>query len=182
MEGVPPIPDPFLLGSMVTRLLLGLALAASASAQSADRTVAGTVRDSSGAVIPGARLEALNTRTGVLTRTTTNEQGVYSFASLNTGTYRLAAMNDGFKSSAIDNLRLEVGARLSLDLTLEVATAGTQLEVVATEAKLDLSQAYLSAKPSGSRAIGPNIYPIAWQPIRCIVRAKQCYTASGAGE
>ncbi len=126
---------------MVTRLLLGIALAASASAQSADSIVAGTVRDSSGAVIPGARLEALNTRTGVLTRATTNPQGVYAFPSLNTGTYRLSAMNDGFKSSIIDNLRLEVGARLSLDLTLELATAGTQLEVVANEAKLDMAQA-----------------------------------------
>ena len=126
---------------MLIRALLLLLLAPAAWAQSSDGAIAGTVRDSSGAIIPAARLEATNTRTGVVTRVTTNAQGLYSFAALGVGDYRLTAVSDGFKTSALSGIRLEVGARLSLDLTLEVATAGQQVEVVAVEAKLDLSQA-----------------------------------------
>ena len=126
---------------MGLRLLLLFGLSTALWAQSSDGALAGTVRDPSGAVIPGARLEALNVATGIVTRATTNPQGGYFFPSLTTGSYRLSALSDGFKTSIVERVRLDVGSRLSLDLTLEVATAGTQVEVVAVEAKLDMSQA-----------------------------------------
>lgn len=126
---------------MAPRLFLLFGLSAALWAQSSDGALAGTVRDPSGAVIPGARLEALNVATGIVTRSTTNPQGGYFFPSLTTGSYRLSALSDGFKTSVAERVRLDVGSRLSLDLTLEVATAGTQVEVVAVEAKLDMSQA-----------------------------------------
>ncbi len=109
-------------------------------AQSTDGLISGTVRDSSGAIVAGAKLEILNANTGVNTRAETNGQGIYSFPALNTGRYRITATHPGFQTSILQNIQLDVGARLAIDLKLEVAVAGQSIEVVA-ESKLDLAAA-----------------------------------------
>lgn len=110
------------------------------SAQSTDGLISGAVRDPSGAIIAGARLEIRNANTGVTTRAESNAQGIYSFPALAVGQYRITATHPGFQTSVLENIRLDVGARLALDFTLAVAAAGQSVEVVA-EAKLDLAYA-----------------------------------------
>ena len=56
-------------------------------------TIAGTVTDASGAVVPGAAVTATNTSTGVASSTTTNSSGRYDFLSLPAGTYNLSAIH-----------------------------------------------------------------------------------------
>ena len=72
-----------------TKIFLALCfctlMAAPALAQSTIATVTGTVTDSSGAIVPGASVIAENTKTGVKTTVTTNDSGIYLFASLTPG-------------------------------------------------------------------------------------------------
>lgn len=63
-------------------------------------TLSGTVLDSSRAVLPGATVTATNVETGVEATTVSNDSGVYTFASLQPGTYTIKAEMPGFQTSA----------------------------------------------------------------------------------
>jgi hypothetical protein len=116
------------------RLLLATAVIilvpVAARAQSGSSTVSGIVSDRSGGVIPGAQVEVVNEDTGIAFDTVTNEQGLYRFASLVPGKYRVEVTLDGFQSS-LRQIVLEVGQSTAVDVTLEVAGATEAVTVVA---------------------------------------------------
>lgn len=60
-------------------------------------SISGIVKDPSGAVIPAARVVALNTRTGVRQTTTTDSDGFYSFPELPIGDYTISIESSGFR-------------------------------------------------------------------------------------
>src|SRR5690242_17836470 len=60
-------------------------------------SIAGTVQDSSGAIIPNMVVRAINTATNVTARSTTNSAGFYAFPVLPSGLYELRVEQDGFK-------------------------------------------------------------------------------------
>ena len=72
---------------------------AAITAQTTYATITGTVTDSSGAVIRGAAVTATNVETAVATKTTTNDDGVYTVAQLREGPYLRASPLRGFGSS-----------------------------------------------------------------------------------
>ena len=108
--------------------------------QATDAAIQGSVRDRSGALIPSAKLEARNVNTGIVTSTVANLQGSFAFPALAIGEYTLTAESAGFKKGTLQKIRLEVGARLTFDLTLELASTADSVEVVA-DAKMDLAYA-----------------------------------------
>src|SRR6266849_2485779 len=81
----------------IAPILVCLGLNILAFGQSTNATVSGTVSDSSGAVLPGVSVTATNTGTGVVTSGVSNESGVYNFASLLPGTYKVSAELPGFQ-------------------------------------------------------------------------------------
>ncbi|MBL8175967.1 MAG: TonB-dependent receptor, partial [Bryobacterales bacterium] len=97
--------------------------------QTTDATLSGTVSDATGAVIPAAAVSAQNTRTGVMHETKTNGSGVYLFASLPPGTYRVSAVSAGFRKTVFHEVVLEVSARLTLDAKLELSASADVIEV-----------------------------------------------------
>ena len=98
--------------------------------------ISGSVLDSSGAVVPATAVTATETLTGVATKTTSNEAGVYNFPALPSGRYRLQASRTGFQSVAINDIRLDVGGRLTIDLTLALSTLTEVVEVSAANVTL----------------------------------------------
>jgi hypothetical protein len=58
----------------------------------------GVVRDSSGAVVPGATLRLVNVGTGAVRSETTGQEGIYRFMLLDLGMYRLDVEATGFKT------------------------------------------------------------------------------------
>ena len=82
--------------------------------------ITGVVRDSSGAVIPGASVRAFNTATNVNTRTESNEQGVYTLSLLQAGNYNIRVDKQGFKAAESNAITVRVNDRLNLDLVLEI--------------------------------------------------------------
>lgn len=117
---------PFKLFAVLSLLLLaGLP----AFAQGAEGLVTGTVSDPNGAAIPGVRIVATNIATGVDFNAISNGAGIYSFPSLPPGDYRLTVEHAGFQKLIRSGIKLEVGARMNLDLELTVGNTSETVEV-----------------------------------------------------
>src|SRR5262245_7322832 len=86
--------------------------------QGANATVSGVVLDPVGAVIPNAQIASENTKTGVVQTATTNEAGVYVFPSLQPGLYKLTANAENFRTYILNDVTLEVGARININFSL----------------------------------------------------------------
>ncbi len=113
---------------IATVMLPFLMLCSLAFGQSSS-SLSGTVVDASQAVLPGATVTATNTETGVKTTTATNSAGVYNFASLQPGTYKVSAEMTGFQTNTITDVKLGLAAQSRLNFELAVAGVATQIEV-----------------------------------------------------
>ena len=80
--------------------LLILVTAMPALAQRFTATIRGTVKDSTGAVVPGAQVTLKGEDTGLGRTTTTNASGIFSFTELPVGSYQVEVGLSGFKSAA----------------------------------------------------------------------------------
>src|SRR5690348_14514618 len=78
-------------------------------------SISGTVRDSSGAVIPGVSVEARNTSTGVTQTIETGSVGFYNFAALPVGQYDVSFQKSGFVEYRQTGLVLDVDTTLRVD-------------------------------------------------------------------
>ena len=110
-----------------------LGLSGLASAQEITGTIVGTVRDSSGAVVPGATVTITDPSKGdIVVRTlTTNDDGEFSAPNLVVSTYLITVESANFKKSVQTDVKLDLGQRRAIDFTLE---AGNISEVVTVEA------------------------------------------------
>ena len=117
------------------KIALIFLISASALAQEFRGGINGIVRDAQGAVIPQVTIEAANTKTNEVVRTTTNESGYYALQVLPIGTYPISASANGFKKAVRDGLELRVGENVQHDFKLEVGAEGEQITVT-SEAEL----------------------------------------------
>jgi len=108
-----------------------------AAAQTVTGTILGTVRDSTGAVVPRSLVTLQETSTGLSRTAPTNESGDYTSPLLATGTYTIRVEATGFKPTLITNVRLDVDERIRIDATLEL---GEVTDVVAVRAENALVQ------------------------------------------
>jgi hypothetical protein len=116
---------------LVTSLLL--LTTPSAFAQSLERgEIRGVVYDSSGALVPGAKVTISNPSTGYKREFTTDATGSYDFAQLLPGVYKIEAEAAGFAAKEITDVHIEVGASLALDISLPVK-GQTQTVTVSAE-------------------------------------------------
>ena len=97
--------------------------------QSSNGTISGTVADATAAVVPGVTVTATNNATGVVTTVLSNDSGVYNFASLLPGTYKVSATLPGFQTQTFNDVQLGNAAQLRLNFTLQVAAAAQAVEV-----------------------------------------------------
>jgi hypothetical protein len=100
-------------------------------------SILGSVRDASGAVVPGAEVQVRNLETGWTRVSVTNDSGNYSIPQLPVGPYRVTAALTGFKTAVVDSVRVEVNQRARVDLELQVGSIGESIEVRGDAALLD---------------------------------------------
>src|SRR5207249_1861354 len=100
---------------------------ATASAQVTTADLVGTIKDSSGGVVPGVTVALTNEATGVSRSTTTTDGGAYIFTSLQPGRYRLTAELPGFRKVERTGVELQVNQRAQIDLDLEVGLVSESL-------------------------------------------------------
>ncbi len=112
-------------------LLVFLSVVPALLAQSPTGTITGTVSDSSGGVVPDAKVEVTNANTGISRSATTNPIGFFQFPLLNPGSYRLTVEFAGFKKYVRDGIVLNVGEKPDLQVTLEPGQVVQTVEVTA---------------------------------------------------
>ena len=113
---------------LVLFLILG---AAAAWAQNLGQ-IAGTVTDSTGAVVLGAQVKITNVATQQVRTTVTNEAGEYRFPFLVPGEYEISAEQSGFKTAVRSGFQLHVGDSGRADFALDVGQVTQSTQVVAT--------------------------------------------------
>ncbi len=119
-------------------LLLILVLCIPASGQTSNASLSGTITDATGAVIPGARVTATNTGTGVVSTVLSNNSGVYAFPSLMPGTYRVSAEHEGFQTQTYTDVQLGNAAQVRLNFQLQVMGISQKIEVSVAAERLIL--------------------------------------------
>lgn len=105
-------------------------LASNVSAQAISGTVVGTVRDASGAVVPGANVNATNTETGISQSVISGSVGDYTIPNLPPGNYKISAQSKGFATAVVENSQVQVEQTTRVDFTLNPGQ--TAQEVVVT--------------------------------------------------
>ena len=108
--------------------LLGIFSAVNLFAQDTG-AITGTVRDNTGAVIPGADVKIIGTAGGIQRDTTTNNDGDYLEAGLPGGTYNLIITAKGFKTFKGNGVVLRVAQKARIDATLAVGDIATEIIV-----------------------------------------------------
>jgi hypothetical protein len=106
-----------------------LALAPALHAQYDNGSVVGTVKDPSGAAIPGATVTITNDATSISTTAKTDASGNYEVPELKVGTYTVTATAPTFSAAVAQNISISVGNRTRIDLALKVGGTATTVEV-----------------------------------------------------
>lgn len=118
-------------------LFLFATLALYAHAQYENGSLVGTIRDSSGAPIPGAVVKITNTATASVLQTKTDATGVYDAPQLRVGVYTINATAPGFSAAVAENIAISVGIRQRIDLGLTIGSAQTTVEVSGVALQLE---------------------------------------------
>ena len=133
--------------------VLLLVLAAGTAWAQATGAIAGTIRDESGAVLPGVTITATHTGTGVTRTTASNETGSYSLPNLPLGPYRLEAALDGFKTSVQTGITVQVNSNLVVNPVLGVGAIAEQITVTASANMVETRQLGVSTVVESQRIV-----------------------------
>src|SRR5437870_4862671 len=122
----------------VSTILLFISLIACAGLWAqATAEISGTVKDASGAVLPGVQITAIQTDTGISRTAVSNETGSYVLPNLAPGPYRLEASLPGFRTHVQMGIVLQVNGSPVINVVLEVGEVSEQVEVQANAALVD---------------------------------------------
>src|SRR5580704_192121 len=117
----------------MTRILCAVLLSITCAAAQSSTTgkVVGTVTDASGAIVPKAEVQLVNTDTNAAASSITDDSGGYVFPSVQPGPYKITVKMTGFRTETISNLVVEVDKTSNLGIKLEVGGATDVVEVTA---------------------------------------------------
>src|ERR1700738_75252 len=106
-------------------------------------SVLGVVRDSSGAVVVGAKIVATNVQTNFKQETVSGSDGAFRILALPAGTYNLTATAAGFRTFTETGVEVKVNDQLHYDVTLNVGTLSEQVEIVANAVQVQTESTQL---------------------------------------
>jgi len=163
--------------------------------------ISGTVKDPSGAVIPGASLTLVNLDLATSYKATTDGQGFYSFPSVPVGRYELTIDAGGFQTQKKTGLTVDTDAAVRVDVALQLgeqqqsisvsaesSSTQTEVETVATHLGEVVSGAQITALPLNGRAytdllaIQPGVSPITTLKSNSVIMAGVTGTISPSGD
>ena len=127
-------------------LVIGLLAPMRSSAQlGGTGTIEGTVIDSTGALVVGAKVTARNVGTGAEMVRSTTRSGLYTLAPLDAGDYTVTVVAPSFEKLVRENIHLDGLQVLSLDMTLQPGSATQTVTVTDTPPALETGEATLGA-------------------------------------
>jgi hypothetical protein len=116
-----------------------MGIATSLWAQGGRGGISGLVADTSGAVVPGATVTAINSATGTKLSTISTGAGLYSFVSVAPGTYDVSATAQGFDTVVQKNVHVTVDQVTTVNLALKVGSVNEVVTVTETTGLMDTS-------------------------------------------
>jgi hypothetical protein len=130
--------------SVFAVLLLVLFCAAHAQGQAETATISGTATDPSGGAVAGAKVEATNVGTNVVSSTVTDPAGRYTLPSLAVGTYNVQASNAGFKTVVHSSVVLAVGGSVVVDFSLPIGQITQTVSVESDVSRVETTTSEVS--------------------------------------
>ena len=112
-------------------VILYLLMVGRAAAQSDRGTIAGSVLDSTGAVVAGASITITGVDTGNTYKTVSTSEGVYRVADIQTGRYNITVQAPGFKVSQQHGVLIQISTTTALNITLEPGNVQEEVTVLA---------------------------------------------------
>ncbi len=160
-------------------------------------SISGTLKDSSGAVIPGAKIQLTNTAQGVEKKGESDANGSYSFPGLPVGRYDVLIEAAGFKTEKKTGLVVDADSSLRVDATMEVAERAEVVEVTASGIHVEVQSTQLGEVITGASmtsvalngrsftdllSLQPGIVPMSTQQPNSIVMAGASVAIAPSGE
>jgi len=142
--------------TLVLLLILGLGLMinpCSLNAQAVSATVLGTVTDTSGAVVPAAKVVITETKTGFTRTAQTNDSGYYVIADVPPGSYDVSAEKQGFKKTLRNAVDVVVNSTVRVDLSLPPGTVAETVTVLAEAPILQTDRADVGSKIESKQVV-----------------------------
>jgi hypothetical protein len=118
--------------------------AAHAQGQAETATISGTATDPSGGAVAGAKVEATNVGTNVVSSTVTDSAGRYTLPSLAVGTYNIQAANAGFKTVVHANVVLAIGGSVVVDFSLPIGQITQTVSVESDVSRVETTTSEVS--------------------------------------
>ena len=129
-----------MVGRIAAVLAIALLVPALALAQMTRGGIGGTVRDASGAVVPGATITVTNAATNAVVTAVSDEHGFYRVPALEPGTYTVTAELSGFGKLEQREVMVRTALETPLDFKLEPAAIGETVRVVAEKTTAGLNK------------------------------------------
>jgi len=160
-------------------------------------SISGTVKDSTGGVVPGVAVTATNVALGTQTTVTTDTQGLYSFPRLPVGRYDLTIQLEGFKPQKRTGLAVSADSALQENATLEVGGQTETVTVTSTEVRVETQSTQLGEVVSAQQmttlslngrsytdllAIQPGVIPVTTIQANSVIMAGVTGTVAPSGE
>lgn len=135
-------------------ILAGLIFSACCFAQQAGTAgIFGTVVDSQGGAIPGAKVTLTHIERNQVRETVANQMGQYTFPLIPVGNYTIAVQHEGFKQFEQTGILLQVNDNTKIDVVLQVGDVSTRIEVEAAGATVETSNATIKNVVDGKRVL-----------------------------
>jgi len=115
----------------IIRALLCAYFVVSAYSQAVNGTIVGAVTDSSGAVVPNAKVQVLDTGTNISRNGSTNESGNYAFSNLPQGRYSVSIEQSGFRKATRENIDVTINSTVRVDIQLQPGQISEQITITA---------------------------------------------------
>ena len=161
--------------TLLTFLLVICTVGPKAQAQVLYGSLTGSVTDASNAPVPGAKVEATNVGTGIVTPAVTDTRGVYLINDIQPGMYRLTISAQGFATVVQENVQVDINTERRTDVQLQLAQVKQQVTVTAasealqtdrTDVKSELASSQIGELPLGTArnfqtlyTFVPGVYP-----------------------
>jgi hypothetical protein len=170
------------LGLYVALFLILLLTSQTALAQTGSGRIAGSVKDASGAVIPGSKVSLVNTATGVSQNTTSDGEGVFNFPVVSIGQYQLSATADGFTPyTEAGKIKIDVNASLTIDVTLQVQQASQTVTVIASSAQVHTTDTQLGQTIESKQIVDIPLNGRSYTDLLAVQAGVSPVATSGAG-
>lgn len=114
-----------------------------ALAQITSATIVGTIKDTTGAVLPGAEIVLTNVATGITRTNISDDEGRYTASSLSIGTYEVSAGLPGFQTSVRSGITLTTGREAVIDFTLSLGEITERVTVTGEAALVETTSGSL---------------------------------------